>query len=357
MPHASTRSTRRLAKRKRESDDLSDDSSAGSEQGLLEDVDAESIIDNLTGARRGVEKLLAGIHFLRQENDRLRADLVQSQQNAGRVTRANSSQKNQQTEASLRRQVQQLERVVKDLKVARKKDKRIIEKLRTKEVEYDAKELVDDENGDAQGSELGQGAIQLLRRVSDLMDMNTLAEGEECAICMEKMDVDKCYSLRCRHPVCSECFERLGDGTGNPPDCTTALVQCPHCREICPREECEIITHTAVQQWDSLLEISSEWARMDTSEMDVEEEDEGEDDDDDDEDSPIINGAITATQSPQLPRTAEETEEPDTQGQATPPAPASPEDIRQYSYQNLPSPSKRERLQMLVAQRSNKRRM
>jgi hypothetical protein len=53
-----------------------------------------------------------------------------------------------------------------------------------------------------------------------------------------------------------------------------------------------------VQQWDSLLEISSEWARMDTGETDVEEEDEGEedDDDDDDEDSPIINGAITATQ-------------------------------------------------------------
>jgi len=306
-----------------------------------------------------VEKLLTGIHSLRQENDRLRADLVQSQQNAGKVTRANSSQKNQQTEASLRRQVQQLERVVKDLKMARKKDKRIIEKLRTKEVEYDAKELADDEDGDVQGSELGQGAIQLLRRMSDLMDMNTLAEGEECAICMEKMDVDKCYSLRCRHPVCNECFERLGDGTGNPPDCITASVQCPHCREICPREECEIITHTAVQQWDSLLEISSEWARMDTGETDVEEEDEGEedDDDDDDEDSPIINGAITATQSPQLPRTAEETEELDTQGQATPPAPASPNDIRQHSYQNLPSPSKRERLQTLVAQRSNKRRM
>jgi hypothetical protein len=35
--------------------------------------------------------------------------------------------------------------------------------------------------------------VQLLRRMSDLMDMNTLAEGEECAICMEKMDVDKCY--------------------------------------------------------------------------------------------------------------------------------------------------------------------
>ena len=34
---------------------------------------------------------------------------------------------------------------------------------------------------------------QLLRRMCDTIDMNTLAEGEECAICMEEMAVEKCY--------------------------------------------------------------------------------------------------------------------------------------------------------------------
>ncbi|KAF9226614.1 hypothetical protein BS17DRAFT_775895 [Gyrodon lividus] len=68
--------------------------------------------------------------------------------------------------------------------------------------------------------------MQLLRCMNDLMDMNTLAEGEGCTICMVKMGVGKYNSLRCRHPVCAERFERSGDGP----------VQCPHCREICLRK-------------------------------------------------------------------------------------------------------------------------
>lgn len=35
--------------------------------------------------------------------------------------------------------------------------------------------------------------VKLLRRLCDTIDMNTLAEGEECAICMEEMAVGECY--------------------------------------------------------------------------------------------------------------------------------------------------------------------
>lgn len=52
-------------------------------------------------------------------------------------------------------------------------------------------------------------------------------------------------------------------------------IQCPHCRKIYPREDCEIIIYTAVQQWDILLEISQQWAAKDVGELGV-----GEDDDD-----------------------------------------------------------------------------
>jgi len=66
-------------------------------------------------------------------------------------------------------------------------------------------------------------------------------------------------------------------------------VQCPHCREVCPREECEIITHTAVQQWDLLLDISRQWAAVDVGEMDIG------DDDDDDEDGSMDDGSVATT--------------------------------------------------------------
>lgn len=138
----------------------------------------------------------------------------------------------------------------------------------------------------------------------ETIDMNTLAEQEECAVCMEEMKVKNCYrsvsqlayprflsesgvSLRCRHPVCVECFRQLkGDGSDEVADHETESVQCPHCREVCPREECEIITHTAVQQWDLLLDISQQWAVMDTCEMDTEEED--------DEDGFIDDNSVAA---------------------------------------------------------------
>lgn len=136
----------------------------------------------------------------------------------------------------------------------------------------------------------------------DTIDMNTLAEGEECAICFEEMAAEKCYrsgaslhiqvstefefSLPCRHPVCGGCFEQLGDGSNTVSNHQTVSVQCPHCREIYPREECEIITHTAVQQWDLLLDISGQWAAMDIGEIDIGEED--------DEDSFLDDGSVRA---------------------------------------------------------------
>jgi hypothetical protein len=65
-------------------------------------------------------------------------------------------------------------------------------------------------------------------------------------------------------------------------------VQCPHCRKIYPREERDVITHTAVQQWDLLLDISGKWAAMDIGEIDIREED--------DEDSFLDDGSVTATE-------------------------------------------------------------
>ncbi|KIJ70109.1 hypothetical protein HYDPIDRAFT_184538 [Hydnomerulius pinastri MD-312] len=346
MPTTRQSTRRSASKRKRNDDSPSDDSSSPHVQDQPETLNGEEefILGNLSSAKLGVEKLFARIRSLNEENDRLRAELRKQQQSADNGTRPKAGKRN---EISLRRQIQQLESTVAGLKASRKKDKRTIQKLRAKEVEQDAKELADAEGDGAQGSERAQGAIQLLRRFNDLMDMNTLEEGEECAICMEKMEPKECYSLQCRHTTCSQCFEKLGNTQNENLD--TGQVQCPHCREICHHDECEVITHTAVQQWDALLEISQEWATMDAGEIDVGEEE-------DDEHSFIDDGPSRASQSSELSE-IEEPQDPKDEGQASPPAATSPKDTTQNSYQNLPSPSKRERLQMLAAERANKRKV
>ncbi|KAG8218643.1 hypothetical protein J3R82DRAFT_4307 [Butyriboletus roseoflavus] len=221
--------------------------------------------------------------------------------------------------------------------------------LLKREVERDAKELADDHDGAVltrQTADLGESAIKLLRHMCDTIDMNTLAEGEECAICMEEMAVGKCYSLPCRHPVCDGDFERLGDGSDMILNRQTGSVQCPHCREVCPRGECEIITHTAVQQWDLLLDISRQWAAMDIGEIDVGEEENDEDG--------FIDDASVATESPCLAENLQEAADLDPEISTASP---SLNDTGPVAYKSLPSPLKRKRLTELVAKRTVKQRV
>ncbi|KAF8557011.1 hypothetical protein OG21DRAFT_1495102 [Imleria badia] len=304
-----------------------------------------SVMDHLNGLRSGVEELYTRIRSLGQENGSLKSELQRVQQTvrngAGRSLAAR--------ERASPRQIRPLERKIADLNAAREKDRRTIEKLRDKEVERDAKELADDHDGAVpiqQTADLGESAIKLLRHMCETIDMNTLAEEEECAVCMEEMKVGNCYSLQCRHPVCVECFKQLkGDGSNEVFNDQTESVQCPHCREICPREECEIITHTAVQQWDLLLDISRQWAAMDTCEMDIGEED---------EDNFIDDGSVAAAESPRSPETLGEAVDPDP---VTSTASTSPNDTGSAAYKGLPSPLKRQRLEELAAKRAVKQRV
>ncbi|KAF8138469.1 hypothetical protein EV363DRAFT_1314007 [Boletus edulis] len=300
----------------------------------------------------GVEQPNTRIRSLEQENRSLRSELQQVQQNVCNGTGRSSGSRDR----AFRHQIRLLERTITDLKsevindVIRpeRKTGRTIENLRDTEVQRDAKGLADD--GDEAvptqlTADLGESAKKLLRRMCDTIDMNTLAEGEECAVCMEEMVVEKCYSLPCRHPVCAECFERLGDGSNTVSNHQTESVQCPHCREVCPREECEIITNTAVQQWDLLLDISRQWAAMDIGEIGIGEEDE-------EEDSFMDDGSVSASESPHPPETPGEVADldPDT-------ASALPNDTGAVAYKSLPSPLKRKRLSELIAQRSAKQRV
>jgi hypothetical protein len=56
------------------------------------------------------------------------------------------------------------------------------------------------------------------------------------------------------------------------------MTKCPQCREETPRDEVELVHYTPNQQWDELLEVAEEWAKMDRRRADdtSEEEDEEE---------------------------------------------------------------------------------
>ncbi|OCH94315.1 hypothetical protein OBBRIDRAFT_723119, partial [Obba rivulosa] len=175
------------------------------------------------------------------------------------------------TVSKLQAEVKDLKRKIHGLERGREKDRKRIEKLRVKEVKEEAADLEEDVE-----FEVGDSAYRmrkLLRRFHDLMvapAINADEEGEECPICMEKMEVGKCASLICDHTFCENCLAKVSRGSD--------IVRCPQCRRECARDEIEVVQYSASQQWDALLEVARNWARMDrrreaeTSEEEAEEE-------------------------------------------------------------------------------------
>lgn len=55
------------------------------------------------------------------------------------------------------------------------------------------------------------------------------------------------------------------------------ITECPQCRKKTPRNETELVRYTPNQQWDGLLDVAKEWAKIDRRpEDDTSEEDDEE---------------------------------------------------------------------------------
>ncbi|KAH9006889.1 hypothetical protein EDB86DRAFT_2868853 [Lactarius hatsudake] len=123
---------------------------------------------------------------------------------------------------------------------------------------------------------------KLLRNFYRVVSSPSLEEQEECSICVETMELNKCSSLPCQHIFCDSCLSKIGDGEN---------ISCPQCRGESNVESIEMVEFTATQQWDQLLEIARQFAALedrlgpDTSEEEEEEKlRENFIDDEDDED-------------------------------------------------------------------------
>lgn len=128
--------------------------------------------------------------------------------------------------------------------------------------------------------------VQLLRQFYRVVSSPSLGEEEECAICADALELNKCsrsvlhrslspvilviqcISLPCQHIFCDVCLSKLSGGED---------INCPQCRRPSDMESLEQVEITATQQWDELLELAQQFAAMevqlgpDTSEEEEEE--------------------------------------------------------------------------------------
>ena len=80
---------------------------------------------------------------------------------------------------------------------------------------------------------------------------------------------------------CNDCVRKLQPIPG---DADGESICCPQCRNVCQRDELELVEYTASEQWDALLDVAKRWARMDTRrEADTSEEEDEEEFIDEDE--------------------------------------------------------------------------
>ncbi|KAI0776138.1 hypothetical protein BD413DRAFT_526771 [Trametes elegans] len=158
--------------------------------------------------------------------------------------------------AQLHSEMALLKKQVRRLKKSNEKYRKKYHQLSIKEVEDEVEDLL--ETADYEVGDSAHKMRKLLRRFHDLMLENSLDENEECLICFETLHPKKSRSLPCQHTFCNECVRRLWPEPVEPES-----IRCPQCREVCARDEAELVELTASQQWDALLEVAKKWARMD----------------------------------------------------------------------------------------------
>lgn len=129
------------------------------------------------------------------------------------------------------------------------------------------------------------------------MEANVLGDDEECAVCLESLELKKCSryvfelipwyvesgdtpaeqanSLPCQHVFCNNCLQNIRPDARSYHD-DVESIPCPTCRTPCPRDEMETVELTSTQQWDALLDVARRWAKIDMRRQEDTSEEEGE---------------------------------------------------------------------------------
>ncbi|KAH9899533.1 hypothetical protein C8Q73DRAFT_638159, partial [Cubamyces lactineus] len=222
-----------------------------------------------------LQRALGGAKELERENAALRKKVGALQSKLDRVVETEDVQLRPQrgkrrsgaTAAELTSEVDRLRKQVQRLEKSNEKHRKRIHELSIRELKNEAEDLVETAE-----FEVGDTAHKMRKAglFHDIMLENSLEENEECPICLEILQPKKCRSFPCEHTSCDGCVGKLDAVPGQPES-----IRCPQCRMVCEREETVLVQYTASEQWDALLEIANQWAKMDVrrAESTSEEED------------------------------------------------------------------------------------
>jgi len=202
---------------------------------------------------------------------------------------------------------------------------------------------------------------KLLRRFHDLMSINVLGGDEECSICLETLTLNKCSSLPCQHLICNDCLPQICKVDWNIPSADSEgeqgaeVTKCPQCRKQTPRKDVELVHYTATQQWDDLLEIIQEWAKMDRRR--AEETSDEEDEEKFIKDESTNASSSASSESPNTSRGSTPESDLAVDRVKTPPLLEESQHNGARSYLDSPSATKRKRMEELSKQRKKKKRL
>ncbi|KAI0658488.1 hypothetical protein C8Q70DRAFT_1135073 [Cubamyces menziesii] len=252
----------------------------------------ESLLQRALGGARELERenatLRKKVDALQSKLDRLveTEDVVQLRPQRGK-------RRTGETIAELTSEVKLLRKQVQRLEKSNEKQRKRIHKLSIRELKNEAEDLVDTAEFEVGDSAHKMRKARLLRRFHDLMLENSVEENEECLICMENLQPRKCRSFPCQHTFCDECVRKLKPEPGEPES-----IRCPQCRTVCERDEAELVQYTASEQWDALLDVARQWAKMDVRRAESTSEEEDAEEFIDDEQETSTTASEPAPQNP-----------------------------------------------------------
>jgi len=187
------------------------------------------------------------------------------------------------------------------------------------------------------------------------MTINVLDINEECPICFDGLKLDQCSSFPCQHLVCNNCLPQVCKVDWDSKERSEGergeeVTKCPQCRQIAPRDELEIVHRTANQQWDELLELAEEWAKMDRQRRAAETDEEDEEEFINDDSTHASSSA--QSEAPSVSKESNPESDMSVDRAVTPPE---PNGARRYL--DSPSRAKRKRMEELAEQRRKKKRL
>ncbi|KAI0304175.1 hypothetical protein BC826DRAFT_215788 [Russula brevipes] len=221
---------------------------------------------HLSALQRGIHDLDKTHKVLLRKNRQLQQEIDRLHNETDVSIQPSHVKSGGKSNSLLHLKVNELQLEVRRLKKARTLERKKISQLRLKEAHRDAEELQDEQVHGVPNVE--HKMKKLLRYFHSVVSSPSLGEDEECSICAETLELNKCSSLPCQHIFCDNCLSKMSGGE---------RISCPQCRRQCDIESVEQVEFTATQQWDQLLEIAQQFAAMeeqlgpDTSEEEEEE--------------------------------------------------------------------------------------